>query len=274
MPETITGVGTSYVNTADVPTPADLASAAGMKAAFQRVLNNAKWLYDRVTSTGVLAVRRVTDLTALAALTGMTDGQVALVDKVGLYQYVAAASDGAVANFIVVPGSGGGRWFNTTYLLRNAANGECGLNASAKVDATRVQNGVFAVGARALGMQFPTSSASVVEVTDSGFTVANMAIGDIVLLNACMEAETPADNVQAELHVGVKVNGGALSSVGFTRIAGLSGTAAFGAANVSRRYIAAASGSFEFVLAMRSMTGGQTVAMNTGSYLSAIVIRP
>lgn len=145
MPETITGVGTTYDNTASVPTAADLASAAGVKAVFQRLLNNAKWLYDRVTSTGVLAVRRVTDLTALAALTGMTDGQVALVDKIGLYQYLAAATDGAAANFIVVPGSGGGRWFNTTYLLRNAANGVPGLGASAKLAVAQVPYGVVAV---------------------------------------------------------------------------------------------------------------------------------
>lgn len=144
MPSTLTGTAGAVDITVQVPADGDPANGASLIPGFQRCADNAKRLLDIVTTTGASAVRQVADIAALQALSGMTDGQAALVKKRGLYVYVDPDVTSPLTNWIVAPSLGTGNWFHINYLLRNVAYGIVALDAAAKVPVANLPNTLLA----------------------------------------------------------------------------------------------------------------------------------
>ena len=67
------------------------------------------WSRAQILTGGVRAIRLVPDLTALAALSDMANGQVVIVPNVGLYRYDSSSVDVAVAPAVVMSVQAG-RW--------------------------------------------------------------------------------------------------------------------------------------------------------------------
>lgn len=155
MPTTKTGDGTTFSNTLQVPIDTETASAASVWTGFQRLLDNGKYLYDRIFTSGVLALRRVADQAALAALTGMTTGQIALVDRLGAFMWIAGDATTALTNWVVADAGNTGRWVHWLYLARGAANGLASLDAGAKVPTAQLSNAI-------IGTYYSEAGASIV----------------------------------------------------------------------------------------------------------------
>src|SRR5947207_509033 len=164
MPTTINGTPT-FANAITVPSAGDAANVASVIPAFQGVLNNAKAVFDQANSTGVLAVRAVADLAALKALTGMVDGQCAIVRKFGLFVYSDPDATTESLPWIAQPSAAGtGRWFHILESVRAASTGLATL-ASGKVPTAQLSNQIVALyQAAASGVVTPTSSGSYLDL--------------------------------------------------------------------------------------------------------------
>src|SRR6478672_3924115 len=162
MSEVITGAAGVFDNTATVPTDTDLASGASLKTPFQRLLSNAKYLYDKVMTGGVEAVRSVANTAALKALTGMVNGATAMIPGQGIYVYVDPSAVTEALPFIVSPTVGTGQWISC-------------------------RKGVFATyGAALTGANFTTASSSNVDITGMSVSVLATNPGDVLLLDAAL----------------------------------------------------------------------------------------
>lgn len=217
MPLGLTGVS-SFSNTTQSPATGDPANQSAFSVPLQRLLDNCKWLYEQIVTSGVFAIRKVADLTALAALTGMTDGQVAWVAKRGLFFYVDPDSTSPVTNLVVQPGTGSGRWFHGDYLTRNAANGLAGLDASAKVPAANVPQTLL-VASYVEPVGATGSAGTMTDIAGSTVTTAGAQTGDRLEVEAVVGfGMTGVIDVGARLVLGASTTqcqaGGSVSTSG------------------------------------------------------------
>lgn len=117
MPSTLTEAA-SFVSTVTVPNDGEGVTAASVRDAVSPVANRTQSLKADIHTTGVPRLRSVADLTALAALAGMSDGAVYVVPGVGVYLYNAGSSAASSSPWVIVPGGGVGRWFHELASIR------------------------------------------------------------------------------------------------------------------------------------------------------------
>ncbi len=142
-------MGSQYAGTAVFPTDftipddGDAYDAASVNVAFEALGDRTAYLRALAETTGVLAIRSVSNVAALKALTGMTSGQVCYVVGTGIYIYVDPDATAESLPWIVQPTSGTGRWFHELNAVRGAASGLATLDTGAKVPVAQIPNAVL-----------------------------------------------------------------------------------------------------------------------------------
>jgi hypothetical protein len=111
----------------------------------------------------------VADVTALKAIVGQADLDAVLVAGQGLYDFVAADATTELLPWIVQPTTGGGRW----RLIVPLADG------TGRLPPVAVQNARMACAYHQFA-DFTSNSTVAVDVPGSNFSIANVAIGDIL----------------------------------------------------------------------------------------------
>ncbi len=131
MSGTITPVDVFTASVPDIKNGDD-----GIEATFsqplQALTNRTHNLNLTLTSRGVPRVRTVANQAALVALTGMTNGEHAIIKNQGLYEY-DPSSGATIAPPFVLAAAGGGRWIFVGTTVVGAASGLAPLDASSKV---------------------------------------------------------------------------------------------------------------------------------------------
>ncbi len=189
MSTILTGVGTTFDNTVTSPADGDVANGALYQGADQRHANNTKYLYDKITTGGVVAIRNVANLAALKALTGMLTGQAAYVKGYGTYLYVDPDATADSSPWAIEPTSGSGCWFHSLYSQQDAASGVAVLDASRKVATARLPNALVDTHFSEPSSVFTLTSATFVDVTSmSGFEFLDPELGDILEIEASFVA--------------------------------------------------------------------------------------
>jgi hypothetical protein len=202
MPETITGNGATFENSASVPVDTDLASASSVKTPFQRMMNNLKHLYDRVFTTGVFAVRSVVDIVALKAIAGMTNGQVAYVRGRGIYLYVDPDTTAEEHPWVVTPTTGTGRWIHENYSIRNVAGGLVATDVWNKIESSMVPMGIVGTYESVLGATVTKSNSGYVD--ELLVSIPDCQINDVLLVDAFLNVSEDVEpgNSLVEIRVG------------------------------------------------------------------------
>jgi hypothetical protein len=124
----------------------DAANAANLGAAGRDNADRTTWLAAELAAiaagsrAGVRKIRTATSKSALQALTGMADLDVAHLYGQGLYIYRAASSTAAADPWIIAPASGGGRWTHILLSLLGQPYGLPILDANGRLtgDATGI----------------------------------------------------------------------------------------------------------------------------------------
>jgi len=154
-----------------------------LEAAIQAVLDRTENLHQsrlEVESTGVRRIRRVPDLTTLANLTGMNDGDTVDVDGLGRYRLYLPS--GATPDGLwVVAASGGGRWVHMLNNMRGGPHRLATLNSDGRL-AQDVRDGSIATAHIANGAVTAPKLASGAAVANIGYTPVNRA-GDTMTGN-------------------------------------------------------------------------------------------
>lgn len=124
----------------------DRANFTNFSASPQDLANRTSWLAGQIggsvarpdSTSGVQKMRHVATATLLTALTDLSNGELAIIDGVGLYQY-SLGSILSTDGVSVVNGLGGvGRWL--LIAPRGIANGLAGLDSGTKVANTNLRN--------------------------------------------------------------------------------------------------------------------------------------
>jgi hypothetical protein len=140
MPKTLTdNIGSFPSQTC--PVVGDARTAGSIETALQNAADRARFARDRIIAVdpdngGVRKLRYAASLTALRAITDLTENAVIIVDGVGLYIYDASSAATALDPFVVTPtsvGGGAGRWLWEAYLSVDVANGLAKLDANARL---------------------------------------------------------------------------------------------------------------------------------------------
>lgn len=121
-----------FDETVQVPDATDARTAGSLLPAFETLTDRTRYLKAEQDS-GVRRIREFASLTALKALTGMADGEVALVVGLGLYRYSASAAEASNEPLIAVPSSAGGRWRHAQISIAGVASGFASLGTNARV---------------------------------------------------------------------------------------------------------------------------------------------
>jgi hypothetical protein len=125
-----------YSGTVVAPSNGDLLTDASFTAGLQPLTNRTTFLYTRL-NTGVLRIRTAATEAALKALTGMADGDVAVIAGAGgmrgMYVFLAGVTTAESSPQVIAPSTGTGRWFLHTYALHNQVRGYAMLDASARL---------------------------------------------------------------------------------------------------------------------------------------------
>jgi hypothetical protein len=100
----------------------DDAEEAIFEPPIRKLANRTFYLKNRLEVDGVKLVRTVDDTTALAALSGMDNGELAVVPGLGIFRFESGSSATAATGFIVQPGAGSGRWKKIDQGFRTATS--------------------------------------------------------------------------------------------------------------------------------------------------------
>jgi hypothetical protein len=183
MGSPIAGNAGSYPTDFVIPDDGDPRSASSVNVAFEALADRTAYLNARTPIIG--------SIIALAALTGMADGQLYLVPGYGLYVYQAASvltADGV----LIVTAAPGGRWIHENASLVNtnpgfAAAGLAGAPIG-RIPASFVPNRIVApYWSHALGAPFSTASTSFVDITGYSTAVTSCSANDLLVINGSCE---------------------------------------------------------------------------------------
>jgi hypothetical protein len=200
----------AFTATVKVPDEGDDATAQSIEDAAQALANRTNhheidlaFLFTggRTATDGAKHVRRVANIAALQAINGGSglNGECAIVDAVGLYVYSNSDATAADGNWIVAPGSGGGRWRHVIFSLLNAAQGIPRLDATTKVPAAQIPNRLIDVQTASVT---PNNGSNVDRLNVSGDTAYHDFPQSIALA-----AGVATDRIFAEVHFHAKLSG-------------------------------------------------------------------
>lgn len=297
MPKTLVSDGLAFpAQTA--PVGGESRTDASIETPLQNASDRAEHLKQRLynidpTGEGARRIRRVANLTALRAVTDLTDTGVIIVDGFGLYQFNASSSVAALDPLVVTPtsvGGGAGRWLWSGYLCVDVANGIPKLDANARLSTTKLEasgggskilatfvaNGLVDFFATSAAGPIGTTSTSYVDVTGSSFPFT-LAIGDRVLILgsafAYQQDLTPAVQQVKWL---VTLPSAATATVGASEIS-VKGSALneFTPLPIGTYFTAATAGVHTFKLQQKSEAGSGGATVNISSLnIMALHIRP
>lgn len=222
MPTDIAEDSTSFPTPLSVPAAGEPRTATGILGPFQYTSKRTAYLKAqlervlRAADTGVYRIRHYATQSALKASTDLTDGAVAIVDKVGLYQYDATTSAGNTivslrpdAIFAGEPG----RWVLMGFGAIGAAYGLAQLNEFSKLDAdqmpyvsstidtsNRIQPGWLKSGPvdfkHASAVSSTTVGTSVVDIAGTTLTTTSAAkAGDIMFYEVHLQVAPAAGSL-------------------------------------------------------------------------------
>jgi hypothetical protein len=215
----------SYAATVKVPDEGDDATAESIEDAAQALANRTNhheidlaFLFTggRTATDGAKHVRRVANIAALQAINGGSglNGECAIVDAIGLYVYSNSDATAADGNWIVAPGSGGGRWRHVLFSLLNAAQGIPRLDVSTKVPVAQLTNRLVSVDVNeqsigaAPGSAFASRSAT--SFADMGSATYQLDVttvaGDILIIDVIVLVKTANSTETGEVKLVVDGN--------------------------------------------------------------------
>jgi hypothetical protein len=132
-----------FDETVQVPDGTDARTAGSLLPAFETLADRTRFFKAQL-DTGIKRVREFASLGALKALTGMGDGEVALVVGLGLYRYEAAAADASAEPLVLVPNGAGGRWRHHMASIAGLAGGFASLDSpSGRVKAAQLSGNLL-----------------------------------------------------------------------------------------------------------------------------------
>jgi hypothetical protein len=210
MPTTLTD-SVTWATSISAPASGDLRRALTVETPLQQLANRTAYLKDQTEVTGVKRIQYVADFSAAAALTGLTDGDLVLIGRYGLYIYgntVSLTSPWQIA-------------CGTKYLIHTLASliiamtdGLVGTNSSgdlARPDIvpyrTVIQSGV-SVGTDASASYQSVSGDAAWHAVTNGVTAMSVnlgpaAAGDIVVVNAIGAFGCGADPAVSPMNQGL-----------------------------------------------------------------------
>lgn len=285
--------------TQTAPVAGEPRTAGSVTTPFTNASRRTAWLKDRVeyidpTKEGARRVRRVASVSALQAVTDLTDKGVIIIDGVGVYEYDAASVSAELSPAVIKPtsvGSGAGRWIAVSFGngALNVANGIPQLDANGRVANARlaaseggakilgksVVNGLVDLYTASGAGPFSTTSTTYVDVGSivPSFT---LEIGDRVILMASgfRYQEDLAATIQYSKWLVTKPDAStatvAQSEVQHTP-QGVNQHAAL--AHIAY-YTAIAAGAHTFKLQQKSSGGGGATVSIAGLNVVAMLIRP
>jgi hypothetical protein len=163
-----------------VPSDGDARTIGSLLPALEVLTDRTRYLKSEIDS-GAKFVRRVASLSLLKAETGMVDGEVRSVDRHGLYQYFAAATDPSLEPAVAVPNSTVGRWVHSQIAMA-VANGFSSLDTDGKVKKAQLR-GFLSHGFDCIATGVP-SIPTTYTVTATNVGAADTLITAPVVVNA------------------------------------------------------------------------------------------
>lgn len=164
----------SFPTNITIPDDGDPRTAASVNVAFEGLADRTVWAKRQ-------SVTRVADVAALKALTP-TNGDLATILKVGLFQYVDPSGFSEDLPWVVEPTSGTGVWFHVLYSVRDIANGLAGLDGGGKVPLVHSHNAIITTSFAALDENVSTLAfaATATDVPAAVLTIADPKENDIL----------------------------------------------------------------------------------------------
>lgn len=208
MPANLTDSST-FTSPIQVPTngdPVDAGPSDPLRAGFQGLANRTKYIKDLLDG-GVRRVQYYSSTAALAAVTGMVNGDVAIVNStyLGLYIYDTSNSGAAVLPWFVKPDGYAdgtpGRWRHLFHSF--------GVNASSSLDENRWA--IPVANAMPMAPQFITSNSTPVTLSGSyqdvgpSLSLASLLAGDVLVIDGDMTFDPNGSSNTAT--IGIKVGG-------------------------------------------------------------------
>lgn len=197
-------------------------------------------------------------------------GQLFVVYEYGIFEYVEAVANNPP--FQVPSDDGLGHWLLYPAGARDIALGFPTLDATARVAAAKVRNGIISVNAVVAGTESVTlgntTSASYVDIPSASLSIASAVIGDLITLQASigMSALTAGGAVALTItnpSAAITI----VQALGF--IAGSNGTIA-----LCGRFTVTVAGTHTMKLRFNSASGGGTSSAFGQVSLLATLIRP
>lgn len=199
MPKSLTG-NPALFPAQTSPVAGEPRTSGSIETPLQNAADRAQFVYDRMmfvdpTRDGVRRLRRFATLADMKAEADLTDGGVALVDGVGLYEYRAASTASELSPVAIKPasvGGGPGAWLvaGVGSGMLNVPNGVPQLDGAAKVPTSRlaasdtdgrivasaVRNGIVTTSLVSVQDAY-TSSTTYADVPGMAFSLT-MKVGD------------------------------------------------------------------------------------------------
>lgn len=196
MPKNLTDASSWDPQTA--PTGTDIRNAAGVESHMQPAANRARFLYDR---TNPLA-----DIAALKAIAAPSDNIVRLVEKYGFYIFDSASAAAESLPWVVQPTVGTGRWIHSLFTsfsaTLGAASGVATLDGATKLAGAQRVGWLVATYSAKLASSFTTASASFVDAGALTVSATGVAVGDILVVDAVLQATITAGTGDGKMMVG------------------------------------------------------------------------
>jgi hypothetical protein len=191
MPTNITDTA-AFTSPVVVPADGEGATSASLLLGLQPLANRTAFLKTFVDN-GIVTIRTVADFTALSALTGMADGEVAYVVDYGLYKYDAGSSATPASVWILT--SAAGRWFSS--MLGVLDNNIPTIDpVTTRITAGLVPNRLVAYysNVNGAGVTATAPSADYTLYSSRVLTVTDIEAGDFLIVDVDLHLESGASN--------------------------------------------------------------------------------
>ncbi len=114
MPTTVTPVASNDINIVPRPNDGEGVTGASVAAVAQPLANTCAFINARLAA-GALKIRDAASIAAMAALTGMADGEHCAVPGYGLYRFTQGLVLTAQSPYLIAAGAPGGMWVLSGY---------------------------------------------------------------------------------------------------------------------------------------------------------------
>jgi len=280
MPQNITDVD-AFTSPATSPADGDNRNASSVLTPFQTLANRTRFLYNILTSTGVLKFRTVSGSVPLKALTGMADGDIAVISSVstlGIYRFrLGSTLPADVARVGYNANDATGSWENVGVSSLIFLGGVSGTVVQWNPSSVAVPNRI--VGVTTLAETSPANRDVVAtggwdDLSVTVSTPVALVIGDLVLVEADGSITNTSTATFAFARVASVDPSLAVAAVaGSKREANISTAGNFVPVHCAGTFVAAAAGFHDFKIQVQGPSG-ETIRMRADRFMRITIVRP